>query len=383
MKRIAIPEEFTGDDSIVFVVNVSGGKDSAAAALAMVEAKIPHRRVFVDTAWEAAETYAHLDVLRSKLGPIDVVGYPGGMPAKIREGARFASRMQRWCTRELKIEPLRAYYDSIEKDGATAVCVTGIRSEEGTPSNGRAEMPEVQDDEAWGGWMWRPIRTWTIADVIDIHHRHGLPLNPLYLRGHDRVGCYPCVMASKEDIRLVAEHAPDRIALIRELESGATAERARRNEVEPGRYKSPDATFFLTVQRARGGAMRIDDVVAWSKTERGGGRYVPLFPKVPDGGCFRWGLCEAPEPVTPEGHRNADGAAVSDAKQWRRRESNPAARRGRLLGSLTFPAEIVRGRAEAARSDPGRFCCLRVGRWHQRDTKWRRRSAPRSRPWDR
>jgi 3'-phosphoadenosine 5'-phosphosulfate sulfotransferase (PAPS reductase)/FAD synthetase len=79
---------------------VSGGKDSTATALALVEAGIPHRRVFADTRWEAPETYDHLDMLRAKLGPIDVVGYPGGMPAKIREGARFASRMQRWCTRE-------------------------------------------------------------------------------------------------------------------------------------------------------------------------------------------------------------------------------------------------------------------------------------------
>jgi 3'-phosphoadenosine 5'-phosphosulfate sulfotransferase (PAPS reductase)/FAD synthetase len=106
MSSIAIPHQFQDDPSIVFVCNISGGKDSTAAALALVEAGVPHRRVFADTAWEAPETYAHLDMLRAKLGPIDVVGYPRGMPAKIREGARVASRMQRWCTKEL--QPLRA-----------------------------------------------------------------------------------------------------------------------------------------------------------------------------------------------------------------------------------------------------------------------------------
>ncbi len=39
--------------------------------------------------------------------------------------------------------------------------------------------------------------------------------------------------------------------------------------------------------------MKIDEVVAWSRTERGG-RQLPMFPPVPDGGCFRWGMCEAP-----------------------------------------------------------------------------------------
>ena len=108
-------------EGVVFVCNVSGGKDSTATALALLEAGIPHRRVFADTRWEAPETYEHLDMLRAKLGPIDVVGYPGGMPAKIREGARFASRMQRWCTRELKIEPLRDYCDAIEAEGSIVV----------------------------------------------------------------------------------------------------------------------------------------------------------------------------------------------------------------------------------------------------------------------
>lgn len=281
---------------VVFVCNMSGGKDSTATALALREAKIPHRRVFADTRWEALETYEHLDILRAKLGPIDVVGYPGGMPAKIREGARFASRMQRWCTRELKIEPLRAYCDAIEATGAIVVTVTGIRAEEGTAKNGRAEMAEVEDDTAWGGWMWRPIHKWTIADVLAIHHRHDVPVNPLYQRGHDRVGCYPCVMANKEDVRLVADHAPERIAEIRTLEQEVTTERRRRNIETPGRYSYPDASFFLkAVNRNIPDApvMSIDEVVAWSRTERGG-RQLPMFPPVPDGGCFRWGLCEAP-----------------------------------------------------------------------------------------
>jgi 3'-phosphoadenosine 5'-phosphosulfate sulfotransferase (PAPS reductase)/FAD synthetase len=151
MSPLSIPDQFRDDPDVVIVANMSGGKDSTALGCALREAGIPHRRVFADTGWEAPETYAHLDFLREKLGPIDVVGYPGGMPAKIREGARFASRMQRWCTKELKLFPLRAYFDEIEASGSDAVCTTGIRAEEGTDKNGRATMPEVEDDHVWGG----------------------------------------------------------------------------------------------------------------------------------------------------------------------------------------------------------------------------------------
>jgi 3'-phosphoadenosine 5'-phosphosulfate sulfotransferase (PAPS reductase)/FAD synthetase len=58
MHRITIPEQFRDDPSIVYVCNISGGKDSTAAELALVEAGIPHRRVFADTAWEAPEPSA-------------------------------------------------------------------------------------------------------------------------------------------------------------------------------------------------------------------------------------------------------------------------------------------------------------------------------------
>jgi len=289
---VALPEQFRG---LEVVVSVSGGKDSTACALALREANIPHRRVFADTGWEAPETYQHIDVLMKKLGPIDVVGAPGGMMSRIRHRAGFPSRMQRWCTRELKIDPLRKYHDAL---GFDTVSVVGVRAAE---SESRAKMPEVEDDDRWGGWIWRPILRWTIDEVLAIHHRHGIEVNPLYKRGHDRVGCYPCIYASKEDIRLVAEHAPDRIDEIRILEAEVITQREERNAATPGRYAHPLGTFF----QGRGGAdgvgfLPIDHVVDWARTSKGG-RQLPLLAPAPSGGCFRWGLCEPPEeePRTP------------------------------------------------------------------------------------
>jgi 3'-phosphoadenosine 5'-phosphosulfate sulfotransferase (PAPS reductase)/FAD synthetase len=64
------------------VVSLSGGKDSTATYLHLLEQGVfdkveqaggQVRRVFADTGWELDETYAYLDVLADRFGPIDRV----------------------------------------------------------------------------------------------------------------------------------------------------------------------------------------------------------------------------------------------------------------------------------------------------------------------
>lgn len=340
---IAIPE---GHEDSVFVASVSGGKDSTATfllmrALAEQRAaegrKFDVRYVFADTVWEAQETYDYLAMIEREFGiTIDRVGTPGGMVAKIRERAGFPARKQRWCTRELKVFAIRAYHDAImEREGVDTVSVIGIRAEE---SADRAKMPVFGFDDLWGGYVWRPMIAASIGDVLAVHHAAGIPVNPLYRKGFSRVGCNPCIYATKEEIALTAEHFPARIDQIRGLERECESLRAERNAETPDRYAHAEATFFQAkiVERyirerkwiaapAHGrtpkgklsavqgpppeGAtgegswrevrtpvykpMHIDDIVAWSHTSRGG-RQLKVIREEPQGGCFRWGMCEPP-----------------------------------------------------------------------------------------
>lgn len=269
------------------IVSVSGGKDSTALALRLANSPPPAglRFVFADTAWEAQQTYDYIGALDARLKElcgvgIDRVGVPGGMLSRMRHRAGAPSRMQRWCTRELKIQPLRLYHDAIGDDTVNAV---GIRASE---SSSRSRMQTLEDCEKWGGWVWRPLLGWGVDDVLNEHHAHAMPVNPLYRAGHSRVGCFPCIYASKGEIALLPE---ERIAELRAVEAELTDLRRARNVERPGRYAHDAVTFFQT----RSGASSIDDVVAWSRTSRGG-KQLPMFQEPPDGGCFRWGFCDAP-----------------------------------------------------------------------------------------
>jgi 3'-phosphoadenosine 5'-phosphosulfate sulfotransferase (PAPS reductase)/FAD synthetase len=280
-------------DGCTVVASVSGGKDSAALCLWLQEQEIPHKRVFADTGWEAPWTYEYLrGPLTDKLGPIDEVRGARGMADLVRHKGMFPSRLRRFCTEHLKIRPLAQY---MGEQPWPVVNVVGVRAAE---SRARACLPEW---ERAGPPMivdtWRPLLTWSEQDVINIHARHGLAPNPLYLKGARRVGCWPCIYARKAEVRLVAELSPERIDEIEALEAevGASARRryaARGETLESRGYHEP--TYFHT-HNSTGGMIRIRDAVAWSRTAHGGKQLVLCDLDPP--GCMRWGLCEAVQDV--------------------------------------------------------------------------------------
>lgn len=295
--KLHLPQHHAND---LVIASVSGGKDSAALLVGLIEAGIKFVAVFADTGWEAPETYEHLRTIERVLGiAIERVGVEGGMRSKIRARAGFPARKQRWCTRELKIEPLDAFSLALgEREDRAVLQAVGIRAGE---SDKRAQLTELEHDDSRDLTVRRPLLNWTVEDVLRAHHRAGLPMNPLYHRGHDRVGCYPCIYASKEEIRLWAEHAPDSVAELTALEREVEAERAKRNAAEPGRYAHAMASYFQARESKRDRQGRrvylpvhVDRVIEWSRTVHGGSQF-PLIREAPEGGCFRWGMCERPE----------------------------------------------------------------------------------------
>lgn len=275
------------------VASVSGGKDSAALCLWLKEQGIEHRRVFADTGWEHELTYEYLrGPLTQALGPIDEVqGRDAGMVNLVRRKGMFPSRLRRFCTEELKVKPLADYMRKAQDEHGEVVSAVGIRAAE---SEARAKLSEWEWSDTFDCDVWRPLIRWSEQDVIDIHRRHGLAPNPLYLKGATRVGCWPCIFARKAEIRLVATLDPERIEKIRTLESEVQAASAARREAKGITDVVNPPTFFHGHQKTTDGSPRphtpIDTVVSWSKTDRGGKQQL-LLDDQPEG-CVRWGLCE-------------------------------------------------------------------------------------------
>ncbi len=158
-------------------VAFSGGKDSEIAMylahLAGVE-----KAIFANTGLEFPETerFAHkfadfLDMELIEVRPPrdfwDVVN-ERGIPTKDN----------RWCTKFLKLQQIMKF---------SGVLVDGTRRYE---SFGR--MHRKQSAKLGNLKVIYPMLDWLALDVwLYIHHR-GLPYNPIYDMGYERIGCYMC-----------------------------------------------------------------------------------------------------------------------------------------------------------------------------------------------
>lgn len=244
---------------IKHIVNVSGGKDSTATLLFAIErlGKDGFDAVFADTQHEHKDTYEYLDYLEEALGlkirrvTANFTEALAFKKANIRENwakegvseevinraeaslvpsgnayldlcklhAGFPSRMVKFCTYELKIEPIYDYViEPLLQEGYHIIQWLGVRRSE---SRKRADTPLYLIDRKWGRpkegqnslefnrhkglfkpnliTKFYPLRHWSIGDVFEYALLKGIMPNPLYAKGMARVGCAPCIMARNKE----------------------------------------------------------------------------------------------------------------------------------------------------------------------------------------
>lgn len=304
------------------VISVSGGKDSTACALLFQRLGIPYIAVHQDTGWENADTDHYVrEVLPEHIGPIVITRSEVDLPAELvplaeeveamlgkdysamvrwcLKKSMFPRRKPRWCTQYLKIYPLRDYLQQLDDE---PVNVIGVRRLE---SRARANALWWEWDKTLDCETFRPLIRWTEEDVIDLHREMEVPPNPNYLRGASRVGCWPCIFARKHELRMMSEVDPGRVAAIRRLEEImeelTRARLAAKGETFESKGWHPSA-FFLNPRYSAdkreghplpGRTVPIDEVIAWSRTKRGGRELEPFAPLPHERGCMRWGLCDS------------------------------------------------------------------------------------------
>lgn len=324
---------------VMNVISVSGGKDSLAQWLLAIKSGAEHIPAFADTGHEHPQTMEYLDYLEKRLGkilrvngnftariegkrrfiaekwPVSLVEECGFTPARADEiirtaldilhptgipfldlcmwKGRFPSTKARFCTFELKHEPIRLQVvDPIIAAGYQVISWQGVRAQE---SPARAALANWEEGFDIGPHLaiYRPILHWTHDDVFALARRHGIKPNPLYQQGCSRVGCMPCIHARKSELAEIFSRWPEEIARVAEWERIVAACSRRQN-----------STFFPSTQDPKKAERRIDCITVdshgietyreWSMTTRGGQQFDLLAEANDHGVCnsIYAGVCE-------------------------------------------------------------------------------------------
>lgn len=320
---------------MIDIVNVSGGVDSTACYLLALERRDKtgqdFRAVFADTGNEHEITIDYINELSRKTGGPEVKTVRADFSMRIavkrdklemmqageipmKEGwddetitrvlehlhptgipfldlvlwkGRFPGAVARFCTTCLKLEPIRyqatgpAIAEAIAAGGGPRDVAhwVGIRRDE-SASRANAEEWSTENN---GSLVYRPLVDWNKEQCFELLRRHDVPPNPLYKMGCGRVGCMPCLMARKGEIREIAKRWPHHIDRIREWErlAGMCS-------------RVGSSTFFqaATTPGTEDTRSDIDSVAAWSMTARGGKQMDLLNMMEPLSCSSLYGLCE-------------------------------------------------------------------------------------------
>lgn len=288
------------------VISISGGKDSAATAILALEMcpRESLRFIFCDTGNEHESTIEYVAYMGRHLG-ISITTLRASFAAEVvrfreyvrdhwpRKGVpkadcdraiaaliptgnafldlclwkgRFPSRRAQFCTEFLKTKPSVEFQLGLIETGEFDAVWSwqGVRLDESESRRTRLQGTGacvVSFQEQGGGiWNYRPILRWKAADVFEAASMVGLKPNPLYLQGMTRVGCMPCINASKDEVLAISKRFPGHIDRIEYWEA-LVAQTSKRQE----------ASFFLDpIRDAHLDKRGIRKVVEWSKTQHGG-----------------------------------------------------------------------------------------------------------------
>jgi cysteine desulfurase/selenocysteine lyase len=178
-------------------VSFSGGKDSMAAMALARKAGI-EKAFFIDTGIEFPETVEFVEGQG-----VEVIRKAGDFWAAV-EKAGPPAKDQRWCCKLLKLHSLKIHL------ATTGPCVT-VQGNRWYESWNRADLEAASQNPANPLQLnISPIRNWRALEVFLYLWWQKLPVNPLYDRGIERIGCYLCPAMLESEHELLRGMHPER-----------------------------------------------------------------------------------------------------------------------------------------------------------------------------
>ncbi len=177
-------------------VSFSGGKDSTAALHLARKAGV-EKAFFIDTGIELPET---VEFVASQ--GVEIIR-KGGDFFQAVEKAGPPGKDLRWCCKLLKLHPLKIYLSGV------GPCVT-IQGNRWYESWNRADLDETSQNPANPLQLnVSPIRNWRALEVFLYLWWRKAPINPLYEKGLERIGCYLCPAALESEYEGLRKMHPE------------------------------------------------------------------------------------------------------------------------------------------------------------------------------
>lgn len=256
------PAEATPDDVKLLlldqydhiIVSFSGGKDSVACVLYLLELGVPPERIElwhqcvdgrpnVDERlwdWPCTESYceAFAEMFGMRLlyqwkekgflgemtrldrptapasfqmldGSIGTAGGEGKPGTRLAFPAMSADLMTRWCSAYLKIDVAKKVFTNDPRfEGTRSLIVTGERRQESGNRSRYAEATDYGSTKKRTVHQWRAILPWFEEDVWEIMERYRVRPHPAYYLGWSRVSCLPCIFGDPNQWATIGEIAP-------------------------------------------------------------------------------------------------------------------------------------------------------------------------------
>lgn len=252
-----------------FAVAFSGGKDSVACVLHLLEQGVPGEKIelhhhLVDGRegstlmdWPVTEAYCRAfaaafglklylswkvggferEMLRdgdrtaaisfeSECGEVVTVGGEGGkLSTRLKFPQLSGSLSTRWCSAYVKIDVFSRLMNNEPRflSGKTCV-VSGERAAESPWRATYASFEPSRSDNRNGSRVkrhidhWRPVHKWNESEVWAIIERHRVRAHPAYYCGFGRCSCRSCIFGSPDQWATIAKYYPDAFEVIARYE---------------------------------------------------------------------------------------------------------------------------------------------------------------------
>lgn len=208
------------------VVSFSGGKDSTAMLLRMIEEDMPIDIIlYCDTGLEFPEMGEHIRKVEKYIGreiaviksDKDYMWYAsekevirrttrvsGVNPGDITRGYGWSNMFARWCTKHLKVEVIDRYLRGLREE-YDLIQYVGIAAD---------EPQRIKDDKVYPLVNWGMIE----SDCLRYCYDRGFDWGGLY-EIWNRVSCWCCPLQSLEDLRKLKKHRPELWLKLKEMDA--------------------------------------------------------------------------------------------------------------------------------------------------------------------